>query len=51
MTTRSPAPGPEAILAAKSARLHYVNDRHAGIVRVKLRNHFSYRDAEGKKNQ
>src|ERR1035438_9880610 len=49
MSTRSPAPDPDAILAAKSARLHYVSDRHAGIVRVKLRNHFRYRDAEGKK--
>jgi len=48
MPTRSPAADREAILAAKSARLHYISDRRAGIVRVKLRNHFSYRDAEGK---
>jgi DNA topoisomerase I len=43
------APNPDAILAAKTAKLHYVSDHHAGIVRVKVRNHFSYRDAEEKK--
>jgi DNA topoisomerase-1 len=42
------APNPDAILAAKSAKLHYVSDGHAGLARVKLRSHFRYQDAEGK---
>jgi DNA topoisomerase-1 len=41
------APDPEAILAAKSAKLHYVSDGHAGFERVKLRTHFRYQDAKG----
>ena len=42
------APDPDAILAAKSAKLRYVSDRDAGIERVRQRGHFSYRDAAGK---
>jgi DNA topoisomerase-1 len=42
------APDPDAILAAKSAKLRYVSDREAGIERVRLRGHFSYRDSAGK---
>ena len=42
------APDPDAILAAKSAKLRYVSDRDAGIERVRSRGHFSYRDAAGK---
>jgi len=42
------APNPEAVSAAKSANLRYVSDHQAGIARVRLRGHFSYRDAAGK---
>lgn len=43
-----PAPDPEAILAAKSAKLRYVSDRDAGIMRVRLHGRFIYRDSAGK---
>jgi DNA topoisomerase I len=42
------APDPEAILAAKSAKLRYVSDRDAGIARVRQRGRFIYRDNTGK---
>ena len=42
------APDPDAILAAKSAKLRYVSDRAPGIERVRQRGHFSYRDSAGK---
>jgi DNA topoisomerase-1 len=44
----APAPDPDAILAAKSAKLRYVSARDAGIMRVRLRGRFSYRDSGGK---
>ena len=42
------APDPEAILAAKSAKLRYVSDRDAGIARVRQHGRFIYRDSAGK---
>jgi DNA topoisomerase-1 len=42
------APDPEAILAAKSAKLRYVSDRDAGIARVRQHGRFIYRDNTGK---
>jgi DNA topoisomerase I len=42
------APNPEALSAAKSAKLRYVSDHQAGITRVRLHGHFGYRDAKGK---
>lgn len=42
------APDPEAILAAKSAKLRYVSDQDAGIVRARQHGRFVYRDSAGK---
>src|SRR5579862_4461839 len=42
------APDPDAILAAKSAKLRYVSDRDAGIQRIRQHGHFNYRDSTGK---
>jgi DNA topoisomerase I len=42
------APDPDAILAAKSAKLRYVSDRDAGIVRARQHGRFIYRDSAGK---
>ncbi len=42
------APDPEAILAAKSAKLRYVRDQDAGIARVRQHGRFIYRDTAGK---
>lgn len=42
------APDPEAILAAKSAKLRYVSDQDAGIARARQHGHFIYRDSAGK---
>jgi DNA topoisomerase-1 len=42
------APDPEAILAAKSAKLRYVSDRDAGFARVRQQGRFIYRDNTGK---
>src|ERR1700722_6225066 len=42
------APDPEAILAAKCAKLRYVSDRDAGIARARQHGRFIYRDSAGK---
>ncbi|MGA8643240.1 DNA topoisomerase IB [Candidatus Binatus sp.] len=42
------SPDPEAILAAKSAKLRYVSDQDAGIVRARQHGRFVYRDSAGK---
>ena len=42
------APDPEAILAARSAKLRYVSDQDAGLVRVRQHGRFIYRDNAGK---
>jgi DNA topoisomerase I len=42
------APDPEAILAAESAKLHYVSDQDAGIARARQGARFIYRDSAGK---